>query len=125
MKKIIFFSITILLVFTACSTPSQEELFESSQTTALEFVKNSPTFVFDGIEETLTVGPVVSLSKCKNCWLFEIRFDSRAAGYGDRSGQILAQVITEHNAKVFVEDDEVTAALLDEQWDMVVQKQRS
>ena len=45
-----------------------------------------------------------------------------AAGYGDRSGMILAQVITEHEARTTVERSEVVHAMLDSKWDMIKQE---
>jgi len=96
---------------------------EESQQIAEEFVKNSPTFMFDGIEETLklteTLPPVVTLSG----WQFAFEFDSRHAGYGDRTGQVLAQVITPHQAVIVVEQGKVTHAVIDEKWDMIKQQE--
>jgi len=95
---------------------------EESQQIAEAFVKSSPTFVFDGIEETLelaeTYPPTVTLSG----WQFVFEFDSRHAGYGDRIGQVLAQVITPHQAVIVVEQGKVTHAVIDEKWDMLQQK---
>ena len=95
---------------------------EESQQIAEAFVKSSPTFVFDGIEETLELAethpPTVTLSG----WQFVFEFDSRHAGYGDRIGQVLAQVITPHQAVIVVEQGKVTHAVIDEKWDMLQQK---
>ncbi len=51
-----------------------------------------------------------------------IEFDSRHAGYGDRTGQMLAQVITRHRAEIRVVSDNVVSAILDGQWDEITQK---
>jgi len=86
-----------------------------------DFVRNSPTFAFDGIVGTLenveTLHPDV-----ENAWTFVFRFESAHAGYGDRTGQMLAQVITPHEAHVTVENGAVVSALMDGQWDMLQQK---
>jgi hypothetical protein len=86
-----------------------------------DFVRNSPTFVYDGIVGTLehveTLYPDI-----ENAWTFVFRFESAHAGYGDRTGQMLAQVITPHEAHVTVENGAVVSALMDEQWDMLQQK---
>jgi hypothetical protein len=49
-------------------------------------------------------------------------FDSRHLGYGDRTGENLAQVITHHEVSVVVEKGEVKTALMDNQWDMLRQE---
>jgi len=103
--------------------PIREFSREENQQIAEAFVKNSPTFVFDGIEETLelteTYPPTVTLSG----WQFVFKFDSRHAGYGDRTGQVLAQVITPHQAVIVVEQGEVTHAIIDEKWDTINQQE--
>lgn len=81
------------------------------------FVRSSPTYSFDGMElrhkETLA-----DVAGCENCWTFVFEFQSRQAGYGDRTGQMLAQVITPHTARVRVENGKITSAVLDGRWDM-------
>jgi len=93
---------------------------EGSQAIAEQFVRNSPTFTFDGIEETLKLTGTLT-ARCPFCWSFTFEFDSRAAGYGDRTGMMLAQVITHHRAVVMVEQHEITSAVMDDEWDMLRQ----
>lgn len=93
---------------------------ENSQTIAEEFLMSSPTFVFDGIEDTLRLTDTLT-ARCPYCWAFIFEFDSRQAGYGDRTGQLLAQVITPHRAVIGVEQAKITSALMDEKWDMLNQ----
>jgi hypothetical protein len=94
---------------------------ETSEQIARDFAKNSPTFTFDGIEDTfsLTGG---RKAPGRYCWVFVFEFDSRQAGYGDRTGQVLAQVITPHQAVITLEQHRITAAVMDERWDMLQQK---
>ena len=61
-------------------------------------------------------------ARCPGCWVFIYTFDSRHAGYGDRSDQMLAQVITPHKASVGVEQGKVGRAILDGEWDMIAQE---
>jgi len=96
---------------------------ETSQEVALDFVKNDATFKFDGIAATLKLVETTSLSRCPFCWAFTYEFDSANAGYGDRAGQMLAQVITTHRALIVVEQLFVTSAVMDEVWDMMQQKE--
>lgn len=94
---------------------------EESQKIAEEFVKKEATFVFDGIPGTLKLTDTTTL-KTPYGWQFTFKFDSRQAGYGNRTGQVLAQVITPHTAVVTVIKGEVTRAVMDEKWDMLKQQ---
>jgi hypothetical protein len=88
---------------------------------AEEFVRNSQTFQFDGIEKSLTLIETL-YPDIENAWQFVFQFESRQAGYGDRTGQMLAEVITPHEAIITVEQEEVTNAIMDEKWDMINQQ---
>jgi hypothetical protein len=94
---------------------------ENSRQLADEFVRNSPTFKFDGIEDSLKLVETL-YSDIENAWQFVFQFESRHAGYGNRTGQMLAQVITPHEAIITVEDGEVKSAVIDEKWDMINQR---
>ena len=94
---------------------------DAARETAESFVRNSPTFAFDGMPETLELVETL-YPDIENAWGFVFSFDSRHAGYGDRTGQALAQVITPHEAHVTVENGEVVSAIMDEQWDMLAQE---
>jgi hypothetical protein len=94
---------------------------EESGEIAEEFVEDSPTFVFDGIEDSLVLTDTLALPD-PYCWQFVFEFDSSHAGYGDRTGLSLAEVITPHQAVVTVEQGEVTGAVLDGEWDMLSQE---
>jgi len=61
----------------------------------------------------------------ENTWQFVFKFESRQAGYGDRTGQALAEVITPHEAIITVAQDEVTSAMMDDKWDMLTQRMLS
>jgi len=95
---------------------------EESQNIALEFVKNSPTFVFDGIEETLKLSESIEVS-IPYTWTFVLHFESAHAGYGYRTGTMLAEVITPHVVSVTVEHGEIKYASMDDKWDMMQQKE--
>ncbi|MFA5761852.1 MAG: hypothetical protein WCX07_05340 [Dehalococcoidales bacterium] len=93
---------------------------EVSRQLAETFVRNSPTFKYDGdmasLELVETLYPDI-----ENAWQFCFRFESAHAGYGDRDGQMLAQVITPHEVIVTVEKGVVKNAIMDGEWDMVNQ----
>ena len=94
---------------------------EESLRIAEDFVKRSSTFVFDGIAGSLQLVKKLE-SDLKYAWIYIFKFDSKQAGYGDRTGQILAEVITPHEAIVTVECGEVKTAVMDERWDMLSEK---
>lgn len=87
---------------------------------AEEFVRNSPTFAFDGIEDTLKLEETL-YPDIENAWQFVFQFESRHAGYGDRTGQMLSQVITPHEAVITVEQGKVISAIMDGKWDILRQ----
>jgi len=91
---------------------------EESKNMAEEFLRNSATFVFDGIEDTLIFADTLR-ARCPYCWVFIFEFNSEHPGYADRTGKILAEVITHHQAVIGIEQLEITSAVMDDQWDML------
>jgi len=127
----VFLVITVASLFGGCgkaepapTVPTQPSptgiTLQESQQIALEFVKSCATFQYDGIADTLEHVDTMTL-RCPSCWTFVYRFDSRHSGYGDRASQILAQVITPHEAAITVIQGEVTEARMDGKWDMLFQ----
>ncbi|MBA7712975.1 hypothetical protein ES703_121969 [subsurface metagenome] len=96
--------------------PSEEE----SQEIAIEYLLNCPTFKFDGIEDSVRLVATNTL-RGPNSWEFIYEFECLHAGYGNRSGQYVAEVITPHTARIIVVRGEVTSAIMDEKWDMMKQ----
>lgn len=113
------------LVIGACATPgpgANDRITEAqARQIAQDFVRNSPTFAFDGIDDTLQLVETI-YPDMENTWQFVLHFESRHAGYGDRTGQMLAEVITPHVAVITVENGEVKSAVMDEKWDMISQE---
>ena len=89
---------------------------------AKDYLLNSPTFKLDGIEDSLELVAVNTL-KSTGCWEFVFEFQCGHAGYGDRTGQTLPEVITPHTARITVEQGKVDSAIMDEKWDMMKQEQ--
>ncbi|MBS7611914.1 hypothetical protein KEJ27_06895 [Candidatus Bathyarchaeota archaeon] len=87
---------------------------------ALEAVRRSPTFKWDGMEDTLKV--VDSFKLDENTWVVVISFTCRHSGYGDRTGKIVLQVLTEHKAEVKIVNGFVVELILDNAWDELDQK---
>jgi len=97
---------------------------EISQQIALDFLKNSPTFAFDGIEGSIKLIRVEP-AFCPYCWGFVYQFQCSHAGYGDRHDKMLAQVITDHEALISVSMGEVDGGTIDGYWDIVTQQEIS
>jgi hypothetical protein len=122
MRKIIPVCLSILVcltLFSSACSQSPATSREGSQRVAEELVKQEATFRFDGITDTFAVTGTTSVA---DGWTFNIEFDSRHAGYGNRTGQVLAEVITHHVAEVTVQTGKVTSAIMDKVWDMVNQR---
>ena len=84
---------------------------------SLQFVENSPTYRWDGVEGSIQVVEAYKTSKPNAVWEVVVAFTSANAGYGDRSDLIVATVITDHVITLTVEGNRVTAAIIDEGWD--------
>jgi hypothetical protein len=95
---------------------------ETARQVAEDFINESPTFTFDGIGQSLKLVETL-YPDIENVWQFVFQFESRHAGYGDRKGQMLAQVITPHEAIITVENNYVKSAVMDEKWDMMKQRE--
>ncbi len=102
------------------SSISEDEI---AVNTALTFLRNGATYKFDGIPETLEVGETLILESYPIQYVVTISFDSRYGGYGDRTGQVLIQVITPHTARITVVSGEVVSATLDDVWDELNQEE--
>jgi hypothetical protein len=121
-------ALVLVTVAAACASGSAAEnggmtpvSVDESRTIAREYVIGSPTFQYDGMEDTLVLARTETL-RCPYCWEFEFEFDCRHPGYGDRTGLVLLQVVTPHTARVKVSQGEVTDALLDGTWNMIQQR---
>ena len=129
MLKKILFTILVLgimaLSATACKNPEivpNVQSKEDAQQQAREFLNNSPTFAFDGIQGSIELTDTVTL-ETPHSWTFVYEFESAHAGYGNREDQMLAQVITSHTAYITIQQGEITSAQLDNTWDMLKQRE--
>lgn len=94
---------------------------EGSVINAINFLKQCPTFKFDGLPDSIRVRRVETL---KMPWTWEIRisFDCRNSGYGDRAGKIVLPVITSHEISVVVSKGKIIKAIIDDRWDEIEQR---
>lgn len=91
-------------------------LEQESLELAKDFVVGSSTYKYDG--SGIAHASTKSLD-CASCWSFTFRFTSRLAGYGDRTGEFVAEIVTPHEAVVIVRDRRITGGIIDGKWDMI------
>ena len=97
---------------------------ENAVLIATQFLKGSPTYSFDGIEGSMKVEEVVIAESYPIQYFITISFDCSHAGYGDRTGEILAQVITSHKVRLTVVSEEVQGAVIDGEWDEINEREK-
>jgi hypothetical protein len=98
----------------------ESAVYKDLYSIAEEVVTTSPTFLFDGIDDSLKqTGNVDAL--CPYCSGYVFEFESKHAGYGDGSGQMLAEVITSHTVVVILGQGQVKFAVMDGVWDILNQ----
>lgn len=95
---------------------------EEAKEIALDFLMNAPTFSFDGIHGSMKIKDIAIAESYPVQYFITITFDCRHAGYGDRTGEVLAQVITSHEARVVVVEGTVRSAIIDEVWNEMEQR---
>ncbi len=91
-----------------------ESSLEESVALAEEWIRSySPTYLFDGSDLEFVYGEEIEED------VFELYFEfiSSAAGYGERTDQMLAQVITSHTVEVVVDDMSIVSVITDGVYD--------
>ncbi len=89
---------------------------------AIMFLKKGPTFSFDGVPGSIEVIDVIAAESYPIQYFITIAFECSQAGYGDREGQILAQVITVHEIRIALSDSVIGSAIIDNSWDELIQR---
>jgi hypothetical protein len=116
---LVFVSLLFVLMVPVMSACAKTVTLDDSRAAAETFIKAEATYKFDGMPETLKLTDTTAQ---QNGWEFTYEYDSAHAGYGDRTGQMLAQVITQHIALVTVENGKVKSAVMDNYWNMKTQQ---
>jgi len=90
---------------------------------ALAYLKDAPTFKFDGIPGSIKIVDSwqAQTFAYPSFWEVTIEFDSAHAGYGDRTGEVVAEVITHHTIRIHVTEGRISMAIIDEIWDELSQ----
>jgi len=113
--------------FTPTPTSNLTEAQTAAQKAAAEdFIRNSSTFRFDGIEGSIDLaGSGPGVTSAYRSWSYTFKFETLHPGHGDRTGQSLAETITAHYATILVvnlEKDAVVMASCDDTWDMLKER---
>jgi len=124
--------VSVLIMATGLTAAGCVVSAKTGETTAVEvpykdmvedFIKNDATFLFDGIDGTLNfvnaTGSTEENQQEIREWEYTVTFQTRHPGEGDRTGDILAQVITMHTAVVRVRDGQIVSAVCDKTWNML------
>ena len=86
---------------------------------AEDYVRNSPTFLFDGIEETFELESSREIKFCPGCYEYTFYFESRHPGVGDRTGVMLRDIVTPHRVVVNITyETNVVMGVMDDSWDI-------
>ena len=86
---------------------------------AEQYVRNSPTYRFNGIEETFKLESSRAIKFCPGCYEYSFYFESRHPGVGDRAGIQLRNIITPHRVVVnLAYETNVVMGVMDDSWDI-------
>jgi hypothetical protein len=92
-------------------SPDESQVKQIAET----WIKGAPTYAYDGSNLALVTFTQIESSPLRNNLTY--RFTSSHAGYGNRSGMMTAQAITEHTIRVTTADRDVESAVIDDRWD--------
>ncbi len=90
---------------------------------AINFLKNGATYSFDGVEGSIAILDSYTLESYPVQHVVVISFDTSHAGWGNREGTFIAQVITNHVIEITIVEGEVVSAVIDDRWDELNQEQ--
>jgi hypothetical protein len=82
---------------------------------AESWIKAAPTYTYDGSD--LRFVRYVQQEPFPVRHVLNYTFTSSHAGYGNRSGMMTAQIITDHTIQIVIIDGNVDSAVIDEKWD--------
>ncbi len=98
---------------------------DEAEEIALDFLRHAPTFSFDGVPGSMEVIDVAAAESYPVQYFVTVAFECSHAGYGDRAGQVLAQVVTPHEIRINISDDQVLSAVIDGVWDELNQREKA
>lgn len=86
-----------------------------------QFIRNTPTYTFDGIDGSIKKMKVESTESGK-AWELTYVFKSKYPGYGDRSNQALTEAVTEHAVQVTIRNCTIVIATCDKSYNLLTNK---
>ncbi len=118
-KKLLILVLIVIFVVLAVVyfTTEVDEIDDlaGAREVAQSWIENSaPTYVYDGYDLEL-----LSEQEMEDAFEFLFAFETRAGGYGDRTDEMVIQVITPREILVRVEKGEVVKAITDEVYDEI------
>ncbi len=93
---------------------------EESEEIAKKLLQNSPTFKSRGIEDSLKLIASIPLEQPFE-WQFDYKFNCWCSEYGRLGSEPTPQDTTPHQAQIVVGQGEVTYAVIDEEWDVLLE----
>lgn len=96
---------------TYTKSPDETQVKQIAET----WIKGAPTYAYDGSGLTIVNFTQLESSPLRDQLTY--RFTSSHGGYGNRSGAMTAQMITEHIIRVTTSDRNVESAVIDDRWD--------
>jgi len=100
------------------SSPEKEWSEEESEEIAENLLRNSPTFISRGIENSLRLLTTTPLDEPFS-WQFDYEFECKFSGYGWLGSEPTPPEITRHEARIRVQEGEVIYAVLDDERDIM------
>jgi hypothetical protein len=92
-------------------TPDENQI----KALAESWIKGAPTYTYDG--SGLQLVNYIQQESFPVRHVLTYNFTSSHAGYGNRSAQVTAQVITPHSIQIVIVDGKVDSAVIDGKWD--------
>ena len=118
--------LSVTLIFTSAAIYTNAEYNKnqlSVEKSAYGFLIKSPTFVYDGIIESIEIIETYTIETYPIQYTVVISFNTSHAGWGNREGTHTAQIITPHVIKINIVEVKVIEATIDDVWDEINQKQ--
>lgn len=129
MKHIGLFMVIGLLALSACSFETEQNEPESNETSlptnltdefdkvdvqefVSDWIQQAPTYAYDG--QNLDLQEHIVMESYPAQHVLTYTFTSSSAGYGNRSDEVTAQVMTDHVIVVRATDGEITSAVIDD-----------
>ena len=95
---------------------------EQAVAQAEQFVKNTPTYTFDGVADSIKKMKVETADNGQT-WQLTYTFKCKHPGHGDRSNQLLAEEVTEHSVQFTIQNCRLVTAVCDKTYDLLTNKQ--